>query len=68
MPPHLTWQDIEDKIDALAVRFQAGEFSETVYRASLIGLARPDEINNIVRRQLEIQHGQKSSRIPRGHP
>lgn len=45
----------KDKIEALALRFRAGEFSETVYRASLYanGL-RGDDIDHIVRRQMEI--------------
>lgn len=42
-------EDRRDKIDALAVRFQHGEFSEAVYRASLYanGLRR-DDIDYIV--------------------
>lgn len=54
--------DRRDKIDALAVRFQDGEFSETVYRASLYanGL-RGDDIGHIVNRQMEIYLGKKHS-------
>lgn len=53
MPCH--WRDTEDKIAALAVRFQDGEFTETVYRASLYSKGlRGDDIDHIVNRQLEI--------------
>lgn len=56
MPPHQSWKDTEDKIEALAARFQAGEFSETVYRASLYAKGlRGDDIDHIVRRQMEIK-------------
>ena len=47
------WIDPEElaaRIDALAVRFQAGEFSEEVYRASLFALSvKPWDIDDIVR-------------------
>ncbi len=67
MRPDQNWRDIEDKIGALALRFQAGEFSETVYRASLFSAGlRGADIDHIVRRQMEIARGQKSARIPRG--
>lgn len=46
--------DRRDKIDALAVRFQDGEFTETVYRASLYASGlRGSDINHIVNRALE---------------
>ena len=66
MRPNQTWRDTEDKLAALAVRFQDGEFSETVYRASLhaAGL-RGDDIGHIVNRQMEIAY-EKPARIPRG--
>lgn len=68
MPPHQNWKDTADKIEALAVRFQAGEFSETVYRASLYAKGlRGDDINHIVRYQMEIKLGQEPARIPRGY-
>lgn len=55
MPPHQNWKDTEDKIEALAIRFQAGEFSETVYRASLYAKGlRGDDIDHIINRQMEI--------------
>ena len=67
MPPHQNWKDTEDKIEALAARFQAGEFSETIYRASLYAKGlRGDNIDHIVRRQMEIKLGQEPARIPRG--
>lgn len=48
--------DTADKIEALAIRFQAGEFSETVYRASLFALGlRGDAIDEIAKPQLEIK-------------
>lgn len=67
MPPHQNWKDTEDRIEALAVRFQDGEFSETVYRASLYAKGlRGDDIDHIVRRQMEIKIGQEPARISRG--
>lgn len=49
--------DRRDKIDALAVRFQHGEFSETVYRASLYATGlRRDDIDHIIYQQMEILH------------
>lgn len=61
--------DRPDKIDALAVRFQDGEFTETVYRASLYAKGlRGADIDHIVNRQMEIYLGKKSARIPRGRP
>lgn len=66
MPMQRKWRDTEDKLAALATRFQDGEFSETVYRASLFALRlRGDDIDHIVNRQQEISLGQKSARIPR---
>lgn len=64
MPPHQNWKDTADKIEALAVRFQAGEFSETVYRASLYAKGlRGDDIDHIVRRQMEIYSNMKNDPI-----
>lgn len=58
MPTHQNWKDTADKIEALAARFHAGEFSETVYRASLYAKGlRGDDIDHIVKRQLEIKLG-----------
>lgn len=55
MPRDQNWRDTEDKIAALAVRFQDGEFSEPVYRASLYAKGvRGDAIDHIVNRQQEI--------------
>ncbi|HKY85825.1 MAG TPA: hypothetical protein VJL90_03590 [Pseudorhodoplanes sp.] len=52
--------DIEERIEALAIRFQDGEFSEAVYRASLFALGRRgSDIDEIVRPQLEIQHDRR---------
>lgn len=60
--------DHRDKIDALAVRFQHGEFSETVYRASLYanGLRR-DDIDYIVNQQMDIylEQSRRKIRSPR---
>lgn len=56
MPPRFSASDTADRIEALAARFQAGEFTETVYRASLHALGRRDtEIDEIVRPQLELK-------------
>lgn len=54
--------DRREKIDALAVRFREGEFSDTVYRASLYanGL-RHDDIDHIVNQQMERQNGRQRS-------
>jgi len=66
MPPHQSWKDTEDRIEALAARFQDGEFSETVYRASLFALRlRGDDIDHIVRRQMEIKLEQSHGKIRR---
>lgn len=67
MRPHQKWQDTEDKRDALAARFQAGEFSETVYRASLFATGlRGADLDHIVREQMEKKLGQQPAAIPRG--
>lgn len=59
----------DDKIAALAVRFQAGDFSETVYRASLFAVGmRGDDIDHIVNLQLEIKRGKESARISNARP
>lgn len=54
-------RDIAEEVDALSERYRAGEFSETVFRASLKGRLPPDEINERVRldneRIREIQRG-----------
>lgn len=67
MRPNWNWRDIEDRRAALATRFQAGEFSETVYRASLFvtGL-RGADLDHIVREQMEKKLGQKPAGIPGG--
>lgn len=44
--------DRNDKIEALHERFRAGEFSETVYTASLCTLQTRDEIRDAVARNL----------------
>lgn len=55
-----TQEDRESAFSALASRFQADEFTETVYRASLFAKGlRGDAINTRVREQLEIKHGRK---------
>lgn len=60
MPRMQSASDTEDKISALAVRFQDGEFTETVYRASLYAMGiRGDDIDHIVNRQQEIRLGQR---------
>lgn len=41
-------EDTQDKIAALAARFRAGEFSETVLTASLCRILPADEIRYIV--------------------
>lgn len=47
-----------DKLAALAERFHEGQFSEHVYRASVYALGfRLDAIDEIVKPQLEIFHG-----------
>lgn len=52
--------ELDERIEALAIRFQDGEFSETVYRASLFALGRRgSEIDEIVKPQLEILHDRR---------
>lgn len=59
-------EERESAFSALASRFQAGEFTETVYRASLFALGeRGDELDRIVRHQSEIRN-EKSPRLSRG--
>lgn len=53
--------DIDDKRAAIAARFQEGQFSEDVLRASLFATRlRGDELETAVRDQLEIKHHDKS--------
>lgn len=61
--------ETQDKIAALAARFQEGQFTETVYRASLYAKGlRGDDIDHIVNRQMEIYSEQPRRKIhgPRG--
>jgi hypothetical protein len=44
--PH---RDIAEEIDALSRRYRDGEFSETVFRASLKTRLPPDEIDHLTR-------------------
>ena len=49
--------DTADKIAALTERFHEGQFTETVYRASIFALGfRGAAIDEIVKPQLEIYH------------
>ena len=64
--PRFTPEETAERIDALAVRFQAGEFTETVYRASLFALhVKSWDIDDIVCRQLEIKHERSGGLAPR---
>lgn len=61
-------EERESAIAALAARFQADEFSETVYRASLFCLSlRGTDIDQIVNRQLEVKRAQQSRVQQRYH-
>lgn len=42
-------RDVAELIDALSQRYRDGEFSEEVYRASLIQFMPRDEVNQKVR-------------------
>ena len=42
-------RDIAEEIDALTRRYRDGEFSETVFRASLKGRLPPDEAEQLIR-------------------
>lgn len=60
-------EERESAIAALAARFQADEFSETVYRASLFALGRRGaDIDHIVNRQMELKN-ERPARLPKGH-
>lgn len=53
----------DDKTAALAERFHDGEFSETVYRASLFALGwRGADLDSIMKQELEIAHARKKDR------
>lgn len=62
--------DTADKVEALAARFHEGQFTETVYRASIYALGfRGAAIDEIVKPQLEIQYefNKNSARSPSAH-
>lgn len=48
-------RDIAEAIDALSQRYRDGEFSEDVYRASLIQFMPRDEMDEMVRRDTAIR-------------
>ncbi len=43
-----TADEKRDKIEALTTRYATGQFSECVYRASLMHLIPPDEIRHLI--------------------
>lgn len=57
MRRHPNAPDTADKVAALAARFHEGQFSETVYRASIFALGfRGEAIEEIIKPELEKQY------------
>jgi hypothetical protein len=55
-----------DKVAALAERFHEGQFTETVYRASIYALGfRGSAVDEIVKPELDIQHERQKINSPR---
>lgn len=56
-----TDEELQERTTALAIRFAAGEFTETVYRASLFALGwRGDQLDTIANHTIrEIQNARR---------